>query len=338
MKNFSSKGFFYEKKFLNDDLLKKTQSFFDSHIEIESTNTTTKKFNYIDLDQFAILESLHKEILKYVKKNIKINCVLRNIWMQKSFYSIENKGLPYIPHIDKKRYFKIFLYLNDIEINNGPFTVSTNSSVKENEKLRKQMASSQEAHLSEFGQRLENDVNLAKQAYKQAHDEGDVDRMFEAQQALSRISIDQERHRLGVKRQEEQAQQPQPEPEPQPQVVPDPKAVAWAEKNEWFGQDERMTREAMRINEDLTQYEGFDATSDEYYDEINKRIQDRFPDYFKKTGRSTKVAPADTSASRKPSGRSSVKLTHSEVETAKKLNVTLEQYAKEKARLMARDN
>lgn len=209
---------------------------------------------------------------------------------------------------------------------------------EENEKLRKQMASSQEAHLSEFGQRLENDVNLAKQAYKQAHDEGDVDRMFEAQQALSRISIDQERHRLGVKRQEEQAQQPEPEPEPQPQVVPDPKAVAWAEKNEWFGQDERMTREAMRINEDLTQYEGFDATSDEYYDEINKRIQDRFPDYFKKTGRSTKVAPADTSASRKPSGRSSVKLTHSEVETAKKLNVTLEQYAKEKARLMARDN
>jgi hypothetical protein len=209
---------------------------------------------------------------------------------------------------------------------------------EENEKLRKQMASSQEAHLSEFGQRLENDVNLAKQAYKQAHDEGDVDRMFEAQQALSRISIDQERHRLGVKRQEEQAQQPQPEPESQPQVVPDPKAVAWAEKNEWFGQDERMTREAMRINEDLTQYEGFDATSDEYYDEINKRIQDRFPDYFKKTGRSTKVAPADTSASRKPSGRSSVKLTPSEVETAKKLNVTLEQYAKEKARLMAREN
>jgi hypothetical protein len=209
---------------------------------------------------------------------------------------------------------------------------------EENEKLRKQMSTSQEAHLSEFGQRLENDVNLAKQAYKQAHDEGDVDRMFEAQQALSRISIDQERHRLGVKRQEEQAQQPQPEPESQPQVVPDPKAVAWAEKNEWFGQDERMTREAMRINEDLTQYEGFDATSDEYYDEINKRIQDRFPDYFKKTGRSTKVAPADTSASRKPSGRSSVKLTPSEVETAKKLNVTLEQYAKEKARLMAREN
>jgi hypothetical protein len=211
---------------------------------------------------------------------------------------------------------------------------------EENEKLRKQMASSQEAHLSEFGQRLENDVNLAKQAYKQAHDEGDVDRMFEAQQALSRISIDQERHRLGVKRQEAQLQQPQaePSPEPQPEVQPDPKAVAWAEKNKWFGDDERMTREAMRINEDLTQYEGFDASSDEYYDEINRRIQERFPDYFKKTGRSTKVAPADTSASRKPSGRSSVKLTPSEVETAKKLNVTLEQYAKEKARLMARDN
>lgn len=212
----------------------------------------------------------------------------------------------------------------------------------ENENLRKQMTSSQEAHLSEFGQRLENDVNLAKQAYKQAHDEGDVERMFEAQQALSRISIDQERHRLGVKRQEAQLQQPEvapsPEPEPQPQAQPDPKAIAWAEKNKWFGDDDRMTREAMRINEDLTQYEGFDASSDEYYDEINRRMQERFPDYFKKTGRSTKVAPADTSASRKPSGRSSVKLTPSEVETAKKLNVTLEQYAKEKARLMAREN
>ena len=192
----------------------------------------------------------------------------------------------------------------------------------ENENLRKQMTSSQEAHLSEFGQRLENDVNLAKQAYKQAHDEGDVDRMFEAQQALSRISIDQERHRLGVKRQEAQQQPevaPSPEPQPQPQVQPDPKAVAWAEKNKWFGDDDRMTREAMRINEDLTQYEGFDASSDEYYDEINRRMQERFPDYFKKTGRSTKVAPADTSASRKPSGRSSVKLTPSEVETAKKI-------------------
>tara|TARA_R100000231_G_scaffold15705_1_gene16743 strand:- start:326 stop:1231 length:906 start_codon:yes stop_codon:yes gene_type:complete len=211
---------------------------------------------------------------------------------------------------------------------------------EENEKLRKQMASSQEAHLSEFGQRLENDVNLAKQAYKQAHDEGDVDRMFEAQQALSRISIDQERHRLGVKRQEEQAQQPQPqpEPEPQPQPQPDPKAVAWAQKNEYFGDDKRMTDEAMHISQVLINYEGFDATSDEYYSEIDKRMRDSFPDYFSPPGRSTKVAPADTSASRKPSGRSSVKLTPSEVETAKKLNVTLEQYAKEKARLMAREN
>ena len=211
---------------------------------------------------------------------------------------------------------------------------------EENEKLRKQMASSQEAHLSEFGQRLENDINLAKQAYKQAHDEGDVERMFEAQQALSRISIDQERHRLGVKRQEEQAQQPQPEPqpEPQPQQTPDPKAVAWAQKNEYFGDDKRMTDEAMHISQVLINYEGFDATSDEYYSEIDKRMRDSFPDYFSPPGRSTKVAPADTSASRKPSGRSSVQLTPSEVDKARRLNVTLEQYAKEKARLMAREN
>ena len=185
---------------------------------------------------------------------------------------------------------------------------------EENEKLRKQMASSQEAHLSEFGQRLE--------------------------QALSRISIDQERHRLGVKRQEEQAQQPQPEPqpEPQPQQTPDPKAVAWAQKNEYFGDDKRMTDEAMHISQVLINYEGFDATSDEYYSEIDKRMRDSFPDYFSPPGRSTKVAPADTSASRKPSGRSSVQLTPSEVDKARRLNVTLEQYAKEKARLMAREN
>ena len=211
---------------------------------------------------------------------------------------------------------------------------------EENEKLKAQIGSTQQAHLSEYGNRLENQLNLAKQAYKQAHEVGDTEKLFEAQQALSKISIEQERYRLAKERQERvQVQQPEDsgerqvqQPAPQQQQAapePDPKAQDWATKNEWFGQDEVMTYAAFGIHRKLVEEEGFDPTSDEYYDEIDKRISAEFPHKFKsQKGRSSQVASADTSASRRPSGRRTVKLSPSQVAMAKKLNVPLEEYAK----------
>lgn len=212
---------------------------------------------------------------------------------------------------------------------------------EENEKLKTQMNTSQAAHLTEYGQRLENQLSLTRQAYRDAHDRGDADKMMEAQEMLSKISIEQERYRLAKQQQDRVQIKPAEEPAPvqqtaqpaaqQPAPEPDPRAQDWASKNEWFGQDEVMTYAAFGIHRKLVEEEGFDPTSDEYYNEIDRQIRSEFPHKFagQKAGRSGQVASADTSASRKPqSGRRKVKLSPSQVAIAKKLNVPLEEYAK----------
>jgi len=210
---------------------------------------------------------------------------------------------------------------------------------EENEKLKTQVQGSQQAHLTEYGARLDHQQNLAKQAYRDAHDRGDVDKMFEAQEMLSKISIEQERYRLAKQQQERVQVQRAPEQQAAPvqkpvqqerAPEPDPRAQDWASKNEWFGQDEVMTYAAFGIHRKLVEEEGFDPTSDEYYNEIDRQIRTEFPHKFagQKNGRSGQVASADTSASRKPTGRRKVKLSPSQVAIAKKLGVPLEEYAK----------
>jgi len=209
---------------------------------------------------------------------------------------------------------------------------------EENEKLKTQVQGSQQAHLTEYGARLDNQLNLARQAYRDAHDRGDIDKQFEAQQMMNQIAIEQERYRLAKKQQEklqverapEQQAAPVQQPVQQERVPePDPRAQDWASKNEWFGQDEVMTYAAFGIHRKLVEEEGFDPTSDEYYNEIDRRIASEFPHKFGgQKGRSGQVASADTSASRKPTGRRKVKLSPSQVAIAKKLGVPLEEYAK----------
>ena len=204
----------------------------------------------------------------------------------------------------------------------------------ENEKLKERLKNLDQGYISEYGTRLDAQLEQAKKNYRDAHEAGDVDKMFDAQQALSKISIEQERHRIAKNRQEEEVkqleQQPQPQPQ-QPQEVPiDPMAQAWAERNDWFGEDEVMTSTAMGIHQKLSK-EGFDLLSDEYYDEIDRQLKTLFPDKLntgRANGGSARVAPADTSASRKKPGRRTVRLTPSQVAIAKKLNVPLEEYAK----------
>ena len=207
----------------------------------------------------------------------------------------------------------------------------------ETEKLKERLNNLDQGYISEYGTRLDAQLDQAKKNYREAHDAGDVDKMFDAQQALSKISIEQERHRIAKDRQDAQSkqvtEQPQSgaQPQPQPQAAPvDPKAQAWAEKNDWFGDDQVMTSTAMGIHQKLSE-EGFDLSSDEYYDEIDRQLKGLFPDKFtteRANGGSARVAPADTSASRKKQGRRTVRLSPSQVAMAKKLNVPLEEYAK----------
>jgi len=112
----------------------------------------------------------------------------------------------------------------------------------------------------------------------------------------------------------------------------DPRAEAWAAKNSWFGTDRAMTYTAFEIHKDLTEKEGYDPSSDEYYAEVDKRIRVDFPHKFGKTDEKQSAAPVQTVASAKRSvkpGRKTVRLTSSQVAIAKKLGVPLEEYAKQ---------
>jgi hypothetical protein len=115
-------------------------------------------------------------------------------------------------------------------------------------------------------------------------------------------------------------------------INPDPRAEAWAAKNSWFGTDRAMTYTAFEIHKDLTEKEGYDPSSDEYYAEVDKRIRVDFPHKFGNTDEKQTTAPVQTVASAKRSvkpGRKTVRLTSSQVAIAKKLGVPLEEYAKQ---------
>ena len=118
----------------------------------------------------------------------------------------------------------------------------------------------------------------------------------------------------------------------EPEVPSDPKAEAWAAKNSWFGTDRAMTYTAFEIHKDLTEKEGFDPHSDEYYEEVDKRMKVDFPHKFDNSGNklTTKTVQSVASATRtSKTGRKQVRLTSSQVAIAKKLGVPLEEYAKQ---------
>jgi len=215
--------------------------------------------------------------------------------------------------------------------------------INENKQLKTRMQALDTGYLSEFGTRLQAQTEEIKRIYKEAYENGDTDKMVEAQQALAQVTNEQARYNTAKTRQEQQAktqvaaeEQPQQQQgPPQTQVQrpkPDPQAERWAEKNKWFGEDRVMTAAAFAIHSQLTNEEGFDSESSEYYSEVDKRIRSEFPHKFqpaKRSGGGSQVASAGNSASRstKP-GRRTVKLTHSQVAIAKKLGVPLEEYAK----------
>ena len=148
--------------------------------------------------------------------------------------------------------------------------------------------------------------------------------------ASAKQRVDQQQ-KVAVEQQQapQQAAQMQPTQQAAPKV--DPKAKGWAEKNEWFGEDEIMTQAAFTFHRRLVEEEGFDPQSEDYYSEIDRRLRTEFPQKFatKRSGGGSQVASAGNSASRSTKqGRRSVKLTHSQVAIAKKLGVPLEEYAK----------
>ena len=200
-----------------------------------------------------------------------------------------------------------------------------------------------DGYVNEFTGRVKSELESAKATLKQAVAAGDVDAQVAANQALARLAIEQERinateeqRKLYEKSQEnagQTIQQPVQSNVQQPKAAPpDPKAEAWAEKNEWFGKDEAMTYASFGIHKKLVEEEGYNPSSDEYYEEIDRRLRTEFPQKFNDGGEvQGGKQPVQTVASATRTtrtGRKTVRLTPSQVAIAKKLGVPLEEYAK----------
>ena len=193
-------------------------------------------------------------------------------------------------------------------------------------------------YLKEYDARIDAEREKAKNALKAAMDSQDTDAMLEAQDTLTKLAVEKEKVSMTLNEKETRKKQVESQPAqevaqpdaPQPRISP--RAQQWAEDNEWFGSDRVLTSAAMGIHEDLIQ-QGIDAESDEYYNQINKRMKEYFPQKFAQDTTEVKQATREpvqnvASVSRRSGGRKSVKLTKSQVVIAKKLGVPLEEYAK----------
>ena len=232
----------------------------------------------------------------------------------------------------KKRINKLTAKLREAERREEAATKYAQNVHKENATLKQQKQNIDGNYIVSEASRITAETEATKNILQKANEEQDVEKQVEAQQKLASLAVEAQRvQALNQRRTQQPVQQQQDfvqQQQEQAPMKPDPRAEAWAEDNTWFGDDRAMTMTSFAIHEDLLN-EGFDATSDEYYSEIDKRIRDEFPHKFGETSQQSRpaqaVAPAKRSAK---SGRKSVRLTPSQVAIAKKLGVPLNEYAK----------
>ena len=196
-------------------------------------------------------------------------------------------------------------------------------------------------YVKKFETSIKSGLESAQKELAAAIEAGDAAGQVEANKRIAQLTF--ENARLEVAKEGREVRQKQVETPVQPAQTyqttdtseasnPDPRAEAWASKNPWFGTDKAMTYTAFEIHKDLTEKEGYDPNSDEYYAEVDKRIRVDFPHKFGNTNTKQSTAPVQTVASASRSvkpGRKTVKLTSSQVAIAKKLGVPLEEYAKQ---------
>ena len=215
---------------------------------------------------------------------------------------------------------------------------------KENENLTAKLNNLDKGYINEYGTRVDSQTEQAKRLFKEAYEAGDSDKMAEAQDVMAKLAIEKERLRIQKARAEQDAQQPvEKKEEAQKQQAPkvedlDPKLQTWMKSNTWFGTDMVMTGAAQGLHQQLVGSEGFDPTSDEYYAEIDKRMRDSFPNKFQEKRQNAQtVAPATSNGRAVKSGRKkTVELSPGQVAFAKKMNIPLERYAKEVAKIESR--
>jgi len=201
--------------------------------------------------------------------------------------------------------------------------------------IKTRMAKLEPSYVTAMENRVTSGLEAAKAKLAAAREASDINAEVEAQKEIARLGVEESRVAAFKTRVEETREKEVKTPtldQALQQPPADPKAEAWAEKNEWFGKDNAMTYTAFDLHKKLTEQEGFDPKSDEYYDEVDKRMRLDFPHKFGSTKIQESTKPTQTVASATRSvkpGRSTVRLTSSQVAIAKKLGVPLEEYAKQ---------
>lgn len=213
----------------------------------------------------------------------------------------------------------------------------------QNEQLNQQLVSreknfteTQKASTEISEKQLETKIELARQNYLEAYQSGDGEKTLKAHESLMETQFDlqnisNQKAALDQYSQDVDRHAAQLQQQGQQQQGPDPKAVMWAGENEWFGKDSVMSAAALAIDNDLKQM-GLDPNTDDFYEEVNRRIKKEFPHKFENTPQSTSsTAQVVAGASRTPASSSKkVKLSPEDVRLANKWNIPLEVYAVEK--------
>jgi hypothetical protein len=202
--------------------------------------------------------------------------------------------------------------------------------LEENKRMKAMLNNGQEEYLAAVKNSTQMQLENAKRAYREAYDSGDTDKLLEAQELMTRTTLQMDRVNnfkmppLQEERYEVQQQQQAPRP--------DNKALAWQERNPWFGQDEEMTAAALGLHEKLKR-NGIQVGSDEYYSVLDKTIRKRFSENFGEPVSATRKNPTVVAPATRSTSSKKIRLNTSQMNTIKKLGITPEQYVREVLKL-----
>jgi hypothetical protein len=216
--------------------------------------------------------------------------------------------------------------------------------MEENNALKGRLTQGEQIFVETAKNAAELELSAAKKAYKDAYDLGDADQMIEAQDRLYKAQSKLQKVEDFVPSRHEQETDVQPVSNSVPR--PDQRAVAWQERNDWFGKDEEMTSLALGLHQKLVnQYGASYPSTDEYWKKVDDTMRRRFPEHFEERDpapaqdtkpQREKPAPVVAPATRS-TGSKKIKVSQTAVNTAKRLNVPLEKYVQEMMKLEGRN-
>jgi len=243
----------------------------------------------------------------------------------------------------KKRIAKLTKRMRESERQRDEATRYARSVLGEQKTLKERLSKLDTGYVSEMESRITSGLEAAKGKLTTAREAGNITDEVDAQKEIAKLGyeearlaemkINQEAKRPKKEEKSEFNQQTNIRQEQSLTPKPDARATEWAQKNKWFGSNNAMTYTAFDMHRKLVEEEGYDPQSEDYYGELDRRIKLEFPNKFgnvtEQTTKPTQTVASATRNVKRGTGRTTVKLTSSQVAIAKKLNVPLEEYAKQ---------